>query len=158
MVNISFNAILNFMKSGKFLLWWGPVFIWTGVIYTLSALPTVETSKIYWWDFVLKKSAHVFEYAVLYFLLFRAINKIEVKLKKAKLTFLIKNGQLIRTKNFLLPLLLAFLYALSDEYHQRFTPGRHAKLRDVGFDLLGMVLISWFILKQLMIKNEAKTS
>jgi len=78
-------------------------------------LPKVE---IIWWDFIIKKTAHVGEYAILYFLLWRAIKK-----------------------GWIIPLVLGLIYALSDEYHQSFVPGRTATLRDAGFDLSGMLIM-----------------
>ena len=32
------------------------------------------------------------------------------------------------------------LFAISDEFHQSFVPGRSASLMDIGLDLLGIVL------------------
>ena len=37
-------------------------------------------------------------------------------------------------------LLFTLLYALADEYHQSFVPGRHATLVDVAADAAGMLL------------------
>ena len=49
-----------------------------------------------------------------------------------------------------LPLLIALLYAASDELHQRFVPGRSCELRDVLIDfsgaLLGYLLCSGILL------------
>lgn len=36
--------------------------------------------------------------------------------------------------------MLATLYALSDEWHQSFVPGRHATLDDAAADIVGIVL------------------
>lgn len=40
----------------------------------------------------------------------------------------------------LVALLLSSLYAISDEYHQTFVPGRNGTLADVLVDGVGMVL------------------
>ena len=98
---------------------WLPVLIWAGVIYTLSSLSTLPTPEVIWWDYILKKSAHIFEYALLYFLLVRALAD------KSPLTY--------RTA-----FIIALLYAVSDELHQSFTPGRFPKPTDVGYDTFGM--------------------
>jgi len=37
---------------------------------------------------------------------------------------------------------IAFLYAVSDEYHQGFVEGRHGTLLDVGVDAIGIVVAS----------------
>ena len=98
------------------LILWGPIFLWAGLIFTVSSIPTLPEVGFIWWDFALKKSAHMFEYAVLFLLLRRA--------------------QLSVKQSFL----IAILYAISDEIHQRFVPGRTSKLTDVGFDTMGMLI------------------
>lgn len=115
------------MQLKKTLSLWLPVFLWSGVIFLFSSIPTISTSKIIWWDFILKKSAHIIEYGILFLLTFRAVKASNKKL-------LISNYSLLITFTFCL------LYALSDEYHQSFVPGRQSKLMDVGFDFLGMLL------------------
>jgi len=40
-------------------------------------------------------------------------------------------------QKFILVLCIVALYAASDEFHQRFTPGRTASSRDVGIDIAG---------------------
>ncbi len=42
-----------------------------------------------------------------------------------------------RSKSILLAWLLVILYAATDEFHQRFTPGRNARVFDVGIDAVG---------------------
>lgn len=93
----------------------GPVFLWAGLIFIISSIPSLPQVGFLWWDFALKKSAHMFEYAVLFYLLIRA--KLPVSTA----------------------FLIAILYAISDEIHQRFVPGRTSKLTDVGFDTMGML-------------------
>ena len=73
-------------------------------------------------DFVFKKSAHMFVYSVLYWLLFRAFN--------------VGKNQ----KSFLIPLLICIVYAATDEFHQSFIPGRTPTIRDVGFDTVRMTV------------------
>lgn len=87
----------------------------------------------------MKKSAHILEYAILYFLLFRAVNKFNLKSKKKEIY------------NWLLPLVFCLLYAASDEFHQSFVPGRTSLARDVGFDFLGMLLVLWLLKNKLKI-------
>ncbi len=87
---------------------WGPTIVWAGVIFFISSLSTLPSPEIIWWDFVLKKSAHMIEYGIFYFLLSRSTNWNK------------------KPKNYWLPAFLAIIYALTDEYHQSFVPGRHA--------------------------------
>ena len=113
--------------------YWLPVILWAVVIFSFSAKPTTRTSEIYWQDFLVKKSAHVFEYGILTILLFRALKKGGIEKKEAGVYSVI----------------LAVLYALSDEFHQSFTPGREPTLRDVFFDTTGSFLAVYIIWRYL---------
>jgi len=102
-----------------------PSVAWAAFIFILSnqsVLPGFDVSVL---DFIFKKSAHMFVYAVLYWLLFRAY----------KITH---PDQKISNAHYLWPLFLGLLYAISDELHQSTISGRYATTRDVGYDLLGM--------------------
>ena len=108
---------------------WLPALVWMGVIFGFSAWPINHEAQFSWLDFIIKKTAHVTEYAILYFLVYRAWSN---------------QGKSATTKIFIASLVLSFFYALSDEWHQTLTPGREGKLRDVGFDSLGMLLtLTW---------------
>jgi len=101
-----------------------PVLAWAGLIFYLSSQSVLAGLEINVLDFIFKKSAHMFVYFVLYFLTFRAE--------------LMINEQ--RKNRWLVPIIICLLYALSDEFHQSFTPGRHASFRDIGFDSLGVLI------------------
>jgi VanZ family protein len=109
-----------------------PVMAWAGLIFFFSSLQTVPSPQDTVLNFILKKSAHIFEYAVLYWLAFRAVNRDETSSQK-------KRG------DYLTPLVFTLIYAIFDEIHQSFVPNRHAKLYDVGFDLVGALLAIWRI-------------
>ncbi len=82
--------------------------------------------------FYVSKTAHYIEYAILAFFLFYA------------LAFVKKYG--IR---YTLIVVIACLYAISDEFHQKFSGGRTPRVQDVMIDTLGaltMVLVIEFIL------------
>lgn len=112
---------LNSLSMYKLLHLWLPVILWAALIFTLSSFSTLPSAQKVWWDYILKKGAHMFEYAVLYFLVVRALEK--------------------RTaKNYTLAFVLCIAYAISDEFHQSFTPGRTPKPTDVGFDTIGMTI------------------
>ncbi len=95
------------------------VFFWAGFIFTLSSFPTLPSAQKIWWDFIIKKIAHISEYAIFYYLVLRALNPRSPSV-------------------FLTSLILCLLYAISDEIHQSFIPGRHARIYDVYFDSLGL--------------------
>ncbi|KKU89266.1 MAG: VanZ-like protein [Candidatus Yanofskybacteria bacterium GW2011_GWA1_48_10] len=110
------------MTWSKRIQYWLPTFLWAIVIFSFSANSTPAASKIYWQDFIIKKSAHLFVYAVLAVLLYRSL----------KLTTHYSQPYLL-----LLTLALTTLYAITDEFHQSFTPGRGPHLRDIIIDVVG---------------------
>jgi VanZ family protein len=98
----------------KFTLW-APVVLWAGVIFALSSVPSLSTG-LGVWDEILRKGAHLTEYAILGILLFRALG------------------------SELPALLVGVAYAVTDELHQAFVRGRHASPFDVAFDAAGVAL------------------
>ena len=46
---------------------------------------------------------------------------------------------------FLITLVVCILYAITDEFHQSFVYGRHAKIMDIGFDFIGMLLALYLV-------------
>jgi VanZ family protein len=102
---------------------WLPVVLWAGLIFGLSSIPSLSTG-LGTWDLVLRKLAHTTEYAVLGFLLLRAIGR-------------------------QVPAVLAGVaYAISDEIHQTFVPGRHGAVYDVAIDTVG-VLVGVYVVPRL---------
>ena len=98
--------------------------LWAGVIFILSSQTVLAGLDVSVFDFVFKKLAHMFVFAVLYALLHRAAT-MTISPEKKWLKFLV-------------PLLICLAYTFSDEFHQSMVPGRFATLRDVGYDTLGM--------------------
>jgi len=74
-------------------------------------------------NFAVRKTAHFLEYFILYILLFNA---------------LYEKGNLRRA--IILPLIVLFFYACSDELHQLFVPGRACRFKDVIIDTSGGAL------------------
>ena len=94
---------------------WLPVFAWAAVIFAFSSISSLS-SGLGEWDTVLRKCAHVTEYAVLGALLYRALGRET------------------------LALALGIGYAATDELHQHFVRGRHASPIDVAIDAVGVAL------------------
>jgi VanZ family protein len=94
---------------------WGPVVLWAAVIFAFSSIPSLGTG-LGTWDLILRKIAHLTEYAILGALLVRALSR---------------PGPAI---------LVGGLYAVSDEVHQHFVRGRHAAWYDVVVDTVGVTL------------------
>lgn len=110
-------------------LWtWGPVLGWMGLIFWLSSQPDIPTLAVGWLDQLVKSGGHAALYAVLALLLERAwrLERWSVRARRPAV------------------MLVVLLYALSDEWHQSFVPGRFPSLYDVFFDLLGAFLALWF--------------
>jgi VanZ family protein len=101
------------------------VALWMGVIFTLSDVPSLA-SPLEPHDFILRKLAHMAEYAVLTALLVHAL-RMHVARKAHTL---------------LIAVLVALLYVFSDEWHQTFVAGRGGSLGDVGIDALGITGVS----------------
>ena len=113
------------MARSRVLTVWLPVFLWAAVIFTFSSIPSLS-SGLGVWDTVLRKGAHVTEYAILGALLYRAVGR-EV-----------------------LALAAGIAYAATDEFHQHFVRGRHASPVDVAIDAVGLALgmLVWLRLRE----------
>ena len=93
---------------------WVPVVAWAAAIFALSSVPVLD-SGLGVWDLLLRKAAHVTEYAVLGALLVRAVRE--------------------------LPAFVAGVaYAVTDELHQTVVAGRAGALLDVAVDATGVLL------------------
>ncbi len=115
----------------KFLLRYAPVVLWMSLMFFFSSRSDLPTSGTVTEDFFSKKFAHVFEYFILMFLMFRAV------------------GEKSTAKAFLFSL----IYAFTDEIHQLFIPYRTGKLIDVGIDSLGLTL-SILVINKLQLWNS----
>jgi VanZ family protein len=104
---------------------WLPVVIWAAVIFTLSSIPSLSTG-LGTWDTILRKGAHLTEYAVLGGLLYRALGREP------------------------LALAVGIAYAATDELHQYFVRGRHASPVDVAIDAVGVAagMLIWLRLRE----------
>ena len=129
---------------------WAPSIAWMGVIFLMSAMPGdmsgeqsgrllhllislltlllgEETAAAISPDMLhllIRKAAHMAEYAVLFFLYRRALRQSGVR----------RPG--------LYALLMSIAYACTDEWHQSFSEGRSPGATDVGIDTLG-ALAMW---------------
>ena len=117
---------------------WIPALLTMAVIFWFSSQPSSELPNFGLVDRVIKKSGHVFEYAVLAFWVWHAL---EYRVNRRWLAWLI-----------------AILYAATDEYHQSFVRGRFPSVWDVMiFDNAG-ALISLWIAHHYLNKNDQTTS
>ncbi len=106
-------------------------------IFILSSRPSTQLPDFGGWDYFVKKGAHAVGYGLLALAYWRGL-------------------ELARGKKWL-AWLLAICYAITDEIHQRFVPGRHSSLLDVLlFDNLGAILglILWEALGKVVRRRE----
>jgi len=113
--------MISRIKLIKLVKFWLPPTLWALVIFSFSAFTVGHATEIYWKDFLVKKTAHIIEYGVLATLLYRAMINSGVNNKKAMW----------------LAVFFSFLYGITDEFHQSFTPGREPTFRDIVIDTLG---------------------
>ncbi len=108
----------------RFVWLWGPVIGWAGLIFWWSSIPSLGIGGGPL-DFILRKTAHVTEYALLWMLVHRAL----------------AGGQRIWAWRIVMgAILLTILYAVSDELHQHFVPTRSGVGIDVLIDAAGVAL------------------
>ena len=93
-----------------------PSLLWMIVIYYLSSRATPELGSTATTSFLIYKSFHLIEYAILAILLFFALKKVK------------------------LSIMIGYLYAMSDELHQTTISGRTGCIRDTLIDLIGIII------------------
>ncbi|GAB4398496.1 MAG: VanZ family protein [Anaerolineales bacterium] len=97
---------------------WLPAFLMMLIIFGFSSRADNELPDFQTWDYFVKKCAHAVVYGLL------------------ALSYL----YMLPGRNYNLVWLLAVIYAVTDEFHQSFVPGRRASLIDVFvFDNLGAI-------------------
>jgi VanZ family protein len=127
-------------KAKKKLLRWFPAVVIMVIICGLSAIPSNEMPRFGVLDALVKKGGHMLGYGVL------------------ALAYWF--GLRFDSRRVWLALLLAVLYALTDEFHQSFVPGRHPSWVDaLGFDgggaAIALGLVNWWqVKKKSPLKNE----
>lgn len=103
---------------------WLPALLVMGVIFWFSSQPSEQLPDFHWADRLIKKAGHILGYAFLAAGYWYALG--------------------MRGNHRLLAWLLALAYAVTDEFHQSFVPGRTPSVWDVLiFDNLGALLGLW---------------
>ena len=100
----------------------GPILKWF--------VPDISDDTVAWFQLVIRKTAHVVEYAILAMLICRALAK-----RLAKALPLRTLGQAV---------MLSVAYAAFDEWHQSWTAERVGSPLDVGIDSVGAILGATF--------------
>ena len=110
--------------------------LWAGVIYFLSDQPGMDTPMIFPFQ---DKLLHIIVYAVLGFFSMGALEAASHGYRPWQV-WLVAG--------------LVSLYAVLDEFHQRFVPGRNADAFDVLADMVGGLLGIW--LMYMLVKTFCK--
>lgn len=106
-----------------FMQFWLPVLFFMAVIFRVSCVPGTDVPGLFPFQDV---GYHFFIYLLLAFSFARALKNARGKIKSPVLIFS--------------TLVFALAYALTDEFHQGFVPGRSAAGFDVAIDALGGVV------------------
>lgn len=122
---------------------WIIMILWIVIIFVMSNQPGDVSSNqselvlkifkaigidlnMYWGELatlIIRKLAHFTEYLILYILVYNAINSVKS----------------IR-KNLFIAIIITCIYAITDEVHQYFIPGRVMSIKDILIDSLGGLL------------------
>ena len=102
-----------------------PALLWAAAIVLVSSIPDLKTPQPPDWP--IDKVAHFLVYAVFALLVYRSLGDLLRSL----------SVNIIRT----ITILILSAFALLDEYHQSFVPGRHQDLADFAADVLGGLIM-----------------
>lgn len=122
----------------RIFLYWVPPFAWMGVIFYMSSQKSIAISTNTTTDFATFKTLHMIEYAFLFFLFYRAFQSFKHMQKNIYGIYAFS---------------IAMLYSLTDEFHQLFIPTRQGRLRDILFDMAGMLVMYAIIKKVRLIQK-----
>lgn len=106
-----------------FVKYWLPVYGWALAIFFFSSLPAPSLPKS---PYPVDKLFHLIEYGIFSFLLSRVFRNAGYRFSRRFIYFL--------------SVLIAFLYGLSDEFHQYFVPGRDCSIWDALSDMIGAAI------------------
>jgi VanZ family protein len=105
------------------LLRWVPALILMALIFIFSGTPAGKIPSFGEWDTLIKKGGHALGFGMLGLAYSYALPP-----------------RLARGSRWLLSLLMVFLFALSDEFHQSFVQGRNSSFLDVVIDTGGALV------------------
>jgi len=108
-----------------FLKYYLPAIFWAGLIFYFSSVPNLRYSSEVTLEVILRKGAHLFEYIVLAWLIFRIFYA----------------GHMFSFwKSFFAAFALGAVYGISDEYHQTFILGRAGRADDAIYDIVSIFI------------------
>lgn len=135
------------------------VIAWMIVIYVFSDQPNSNevTENVFGsFNYFVRKGAHMTEFGILFCLLLSFILSCKLpqsqrevcigrlipdkRVSRQQLIGLSKQRTVVYLSPFAIASLIAIFYAMTDEWHQSFVPGRSAIFSDVLIDTLGIVI------------------
>lgn len=117
--------------SLKSLLRWLPAIVMMAVIFAFSSTPSDDLPSYGFWDTLVKKGGHMTGYGLLALAFWFGLNQ---------------PRDAAISRHYVIAWFVAVLYAVSDEIHQSFVPGRHPSPLDVlVFDAGGAALALVFL-------------
>ncbi len=125
---------------GRLAWLWLPVVIWMVLIFLGSSRPDVPVHHNGVADLVLKKSAHIIEYAALGLLLWRAWRGSLGQRRAVAAQSSAPEQTDSCSSPSRLTVVVGALYAASDEVHQVFVANRHGRLADVALDVVAILM------------------
>jgi hypothetical protein len=127
------------------LLRWGPSLLMMSLIFIASNTPGPDLPTFGKFDFDVKKGGHMLGYALLAIFYVRAL----------------ANSKRITRGMVVAAVILSGLYAITDEFHQSFTPGRSPSPIDVMIDTIGAsigaLLWTWYCTKRAVANTVAES-
>ncbi|MEK6682742.1 MAG: VanZ family protein [Nitrospirota bacterium] len=128
------------MIKNKKIFYWAAAITYALLIFFLSSLSGSQTDRFYLFKNS-DKVIHIVVYSVLCLLLNRAF------------FFTFKNS--VKRYVPIIAIFISIVYAITDEFHQSFVPGRYASMDDIFADGIGAV-ISQIILYIKDVKGELR--
>ena len=120
-----------------------PALAWAIAIFVQSSIAYLSAPDL---GFNLQdKFLHAIEYAIFGFLLWRALSN--------------HASEFLQKNSYWLTFLLCSLYAISDEFHQSFVPGRTADVDDVIADFIGagLIVTVFYIRRKVKQRNRQRS-
>ncbi len=108
-------------QDKKQLVYFFSAIIWGTLIFYLSSLPNLDSGFPFFYDFILRKLAHIFVFFVLTYLVAKSLNNA----KRLHLWFII---------------IAIIYYSFIDEIHQANIITRHGNYLDILIDSVGIFL------------------
>ncbi|MBT3315209.1 MAG: VanZ family protein [Anaerolineae bacterium] len=113
---------------------WLPATAMMVAIFVFSSIPSDSMPSFDWADFLVKKGGHMLGYGLLALAYLYAFKLSPTKLKIAWV--------------------LAFLYAISDEFHQTFVLGRQGSWMDIAIDSIGATIALLWAKKKISFQKK----